>query len=104
MSTSTAHASAQRCGGHVVFPTQSRQVISKMKPIIIDESTGQRLWTSAEAAANCGLSIANWQTHVGRSAPQPVARLDQSTPLWDPREVKFWHATRPKTGWKPRAY
>ena len=68
-----------------------------MKPIIIDESTGQRLWTSAEAAENCGLSIKTWHTHVGRSAPQPVAKLDYRTPLWDPREVQFWHATRPKT-------
>lgn len=67
-----------------------------MRPVITDADTGRELWRTADCADFTGVSIRTWGGYVARDqCPQPVARLDARTPLWDAEEVRTWHAGRP---------
>ncbi|AEV51885.1 helix-turn-helix transcriptional regulator [Prescottella equi] len=73
-----------------------------MKPIIIDEDTGRRLWTAAECAEEGGITRAAWRGYVARAqAPASVAELDARTPLWDAAEVEQWQRARPGVSGRP---
>lgn len=73
-----------------------------MKPIIVDEDTGRRLWTAAECAEHAGVTRAAWRGYVARSqAPATVGELDARTPLWDAGEVEQWQQTRPGIAGRP---
>ncbi|UTN92954.1 helix-turn-helix DNA binding domain protein [Gordonia phage Finkle] len=71
-----------------------------MKPIIVDEDTGRRLWRGAECAEYCGVSASTWRSYGRRIGyvPTPVAHLDERTPLWWADEVEQFQATRPGRG------
>ena len=67
-----------------------------MRPIIIDEQSGARLWTSAECASHCGVSRSTWASYYRlKNVPEPVATLGARSPLWDAEAVRAWHAARP---------
>ncbi|NKT17560.1 hypothetical protein GS688_07595 [Rhodococcus hoagii] len=76
-----------------------------MKPIIIDEDTGRRLWTAAECAEHAGVTRAAWRGYVARSeasqAPEPIGELDARTPLWDAESVTEWQRARPGVAGRP---
>lgn len=73
-----------------------------MKPIIIDEDTGRRLWTATECAEHAGVTRAGWRSYVSRSqAPEPVGELDARTPLWDADSVTKWQHARPGIAGRP---
>lgn len=66
-----------------------------MRPVITDADTGRELWRTADCSTFAGVSIRTWGGYVARDqCPQPIARLDARTPLWDAEEVRAWHAGR----------
>lgn len=65
-----------------------------MDPRIIDQDTGEELWTAAQCAEHSGTARGTFTSYAGRGrAPEPVARLHGLT-LWRAAEVRDWHATR----------
>lgn len=74
-----------------------------MKPIVVDEDTGRRLWTAAECSDAIGVARTSWRSAVSRGqAPQPVGELDARTPLWDAEEVAAYERDRPGVPGRPR--
>lgn len=67
-----------------------------MKLAIIDQDTGNIMWRAVDCADYCGVRVTTWNGYVaaGRT-PKPVAHLDKRTPVWDPEEIRAWHANRP---------
>ncbi|MFF0816655.1 helix-turn-helix transcriptional regulator [Rhodococcus sp. NPDC003318] len=75
-----------------------------MRPIIIDEDTGRRLWTAAECSNHAGVTRAGWRGYVARGqAPASVGHLDERTPLWWADEVEQWQRDRPGVAGRPRS-
>ncbi|MFC7450566.1 helix-turn-helix transcriptional regulator [Rhodococcus daqingensis] len=74
-----------------------------MKPIIIDEDTGRRLWRVVECSEHTGIAGTSWRAYVAKGiAPQPIAHLDARTPLWDAEEVQTFERDRPGVAGRPR--
>lgn len=72
------------------------------KPIVVDETTGQRYWTVTDCADHCGIQPSSWHSYLKKGAPKPIAHLDKRTPLWDPAQVEQWHISRPQKPGRPR--
>lgn len=70
-----------------------------MHPIIIDAATGMQLWRATDCATHCGVSPSTWRSYSRAGGkmnpPSPATYLDRRTPLWNPDEVRSWHAGRP---------
>lgn len=70
-----------------------------MRLHITDVDTGRELWTVHQCAEHCDITATTWRSYRSRGtlnpSPEPVARLDGRTPLWDADEVREWHASRP---------
>lgn len=67
-----------------------------MKPIIVDEDTGARLWRAIDCAEHCGITRGTWANYAANGrVPEPVAMLDRHSPLWAADDVITWHANRP---------
>ena len=65
-----------------------------MKPKIIDEDSGNELWTAIECAEYSGTARGTFTSYAGRGkAPGPVTKFHGLT-LWDSDAIREWHAAR----------